>query len=560
MSTSRLSAATIQAVPLLLLIALGLFSQRQVLSLELTGVDTPLLLSASEWAEAEIPPAIYGPALGDPILGINFFRPLTALSYGANLHTTGLDPLAYHLVDLALHVGVVLLLFLVARQLLPTPASLASALIFALHPLLVEVVPDVSRRGDVLAALLILATLLAELRGHRRLSPLLCALALLAKETGLVAALLLVWARLRLRPRGPGEGARENRPSAEPGNSLRGLGWILLCTLTPLLLRWIALEGWGGYQWRAEEWRLIAHAVDSMRLLVDPAGWLPLGMARIAAIATVVLAMWLAGTSPRVRPALEVGILGIAFTIAAMSFTGRWVRPHLYLAVLFAAMVTAAAMWAGWSRGGPHRRAAVLVSFAVGVALSCSPLWSSCQEWHAASRISRGLVEQLPRVASSDRPLRIVGLPDRVLPLPGPGLRAHHVGVFTARGLKELLRLRSGQTVEVEALAYLNVPAAGPRAGVTPQRLDPGRLRAAVTAPARLALPPPQPGNAWARPAGGIQSVWWVPTPGLRYRWLSLGRPHHVEFLTERDSDWWDWPDVHSWNGDGLQPIAASHH
>ena len=99
MSMSRLSAATRQAAPLLLLIALALLAQRQVLSLELTGADAPLLLSASKWGDFAIPPAISGPALGDPTLGINFYRPLTALTYGLNLHTTGLDPLTTQTVD-----------------------------------------------------------------------------------------------------------------------------------------------------------------------------------------------------------------------------------------------------------------------------------------------------------------------------------------------------------------------------------------------------------------------------------------------------------------------------
>jgi len=130
----------------LLIAVLAFLSQRSVLSFGLTGADTPLLLAAASWSDRAVPPALVGPALGDPSLGIVFYRPLTALSYSLHLHTTGLDPLAFQLGNLLLHVGVVVLLFFVGRAWLSLFGAFFAAVVFALHPLLVEVVPDVSRR------------------------------------------------------------------------------------------------------------------------------------------------------------------------------------------------------------------------------------------------------------------------------------------------------------------------------------------------------------------------------------------------------------------------------
>src|SRR5579863_6077193 len=67
-------------------------------------------------------------------------RPLTYLTFWLNYQVGGQDPLGYHLLNLLLHVGAVLLLYECLRRLLPEPAALAAAALFAVHPIQAEAV------------------------------------------------------------------------------------------------------------------------------------------------------------------------------------------------------------------------------------------------------------------------------------------------------------------------------------------------------------------------------------------------------------------------------------
>jgi tetratricopeptide (TPR) repeat protein len=100
------------------------------------------------------------------------WHPLTWLSHQADVTLFGQRPGAHHLVNLLLHAGSALLLFLLLRALTGTVGrSLAAAAIFALHPAAVEPVAWVAERKEVLALFLGLAALLAWLtwvRGRRR--------------------------------------------------------------------------------------------------------------------------------------------------------------------------------------------------------------------------------------------------------------------------------------------------------------------------------------------------------------------------------------------------------
>lgn len=130
------------------------------------------------------------------------WHPLSWISHALDVSLFGMDPRGHHLVNLALHAGVACAFFLVGSALTGrTAAAFLAALIFALHPLQVEVVAWVAERKELLATLLMLASLsfwTAHLR--TRNVPLYAAalgahaLALLAKPTAVVfpALLLLV--------------------------------------------------------------------------------------------------------------------------------------------------------------------------------------------------------------------------------------------------------------------------------------------------------------------------------------------------------------------------------
>jgi tetratricopeptide (TPR) repeat protein len=114
--------------------------------------------------------------------GLAQTRPLTHLTFWINYQLSGNDPLLYHVVNLALHLGAILVLFECLRRLLPERAAWAAAAIFAVHPIQAEAVNYVWARSIVLAALLCFAALLAWMEARPWEAVLWFAAALLAKE------------------------------------------------------------------------------------------------------------------------------------------------------------------------------------------------------------------------------------------------------------------------------------------------------------------------------------------------------------------------------------------
>src|ERR1022692_5012826 len=119
-------------------------------------------------------------------------RPLTYLTFCLNYQVGGRDPLGYHLLNLALHLGAVMLAYECLRRLLPERAALIAAAIFAVHPIQAEAVNYVWGRSVVLATLLTLASLFEWITGRRWVAVAWFGAALLAKEE--VAAFPLVLA------------------------------------------------------------------------------------------------------------------------------------------------------------------------------------------------------------------------------------------------------------------------------------------------------------------------------------------------------------------------------
>lgn len=123
-----------------------------------------------------------------------YYRPLTRLWLVVDRRLFGLDPLPYHVENVALHLAAVLALFALARSVTGEAGpALVAAVLFAVHPVNAETVDFVSARNNALVALFTLTACLAFLRardgGRRR--PLLVAsglflLAAASKETGLM--------------------------------------------------------------------------------------------------------------------------------------------------------------------------------------------------------------------------------------------------------------------------------------------------------------------------------------------------------------------------------------
>jgi len=127
------------------------------------------------------------------------YHPLVLFSYSVEYKLSGLDPLTFHLTNLALHALNTLLVFwlilIVGGNL---PAALLTAVLFGIHPVHVESVAWIAERKDVLYALFYLASSLAYLyyvRGNGRTlyyaSLLLFLCSLLSKPMAVTLPLLL---------------------------------------------------------------------------------------------------------------------------------------------------------------------------------------------------------------------------------------------------------------------------------------------------------------------------------------------------------------------------------
>ena len=126
-------------------------------------------------------------------------RPLAYFTFWLNQQIGGGDPLGYHLFNLALHLGAVMLAWKCLRRTVGERAGLVAAMIFAIHPLQAESVNYVWARPILLAALLCFASLAAWLDGRRWLAVIWFALALLAKEECAAFPVVIAWIEWRAR-------------------------------------------------------------------------------------------------------------------------------------------------------------------------------------------------------------------------------------------------------------------------------------------------------------------------------------------------------------------------
>ena len=146
-----------------------------------------------------------------PIPGSLASRPILHLSLALNFAAGGLEPYGYHLVNIAIHVLATLALFAVVRRTLAMPAipqrlaarapflAFAIALLWSLHPLQTQSVTYVVQRGESLASLFYLLTLLAVIRSDASARPAgwtaaaiaACALGMGTKEIGATAPIVV---------------------------------------------------------------------------------------------------------------------------------------------------------------------------------------------------------------------------------------------------------------------------------------------------------------------------------------------------------------------------------
>lgn len=136
---------------------------------------------------------------GEKLSGV-YYRPLMTTTYSLIYSVFGAQPVVFHIVQLALHVGTAVLVFLVLTRWLKRPPAFILALIFLIHPLNSQVVLSIPTMQDALYAFFGIWALWRLImhkkeRGYWDVAGLLL-LSLLSKEAGIlfvIISLLYQW-------------------------------------------------------------------------------------------------------------------------------------------------------------------------------------------------------------------------------------------------------------------------------------------------------------------------------------------------------------------------------
>lgn len=466
LSNTELWKGVLTLLSLALLVTIG---YGYMLSLDFTATDSLLLIQNSRlrtWQDLE-------QIFGEGIMGGEFYRPLAQLSYSLDHALSGLSPAGYQLTDLLLHMAVTLQLALLARRMeVPggwTGAWLSGAL-FALHPILIESVPAVARRHDLLAAALgLLALLLLDgaryrLRSTRGILSLTAALlALGSKEIAVIIPALVVsdiWL---------------NRPCRSRKHQLTtSLGWI---ALTALFLTWRQTRGAIGPDLTAalgnlDEARTITQGYFAGLLApMAPSG----GAQGIGAIFVIAGAAGLAGLS--IRGFLRRSRFYIFWSMGVLScwlllvVTRRPDPRNLYLPAACLCM-----MWGGALAEVASKLAhqPALRNAAPGLPIlmvvlgwvSVSPLWVSYPGWRTASTLTREIrqtADDAAQLLPAGSTLHILNLPDAIIP-PATGLSERSVSVVQDHTIQSWLDMRRpDHPIQVSVCSLRPVPADIPR-------------------------------------------------------------------------------------------------
>jgi hypothetical protein len=265
------------------------------------------------------------------------YRPLTTIAFAIEWAAGGGAPVVFHAVSLLLSVGVCLLVFALARRLMPAGPAAFAAACFAVHPVHVEVVANGVGQGELLAAipLLLAAVLYVDARRMgftpQRTGWLLAlyGLACLAKEHALLLPLLL----LALEPALHGaRGTRE--PALKAGLGMVAVAMVYLSVRVGVLG---TLAGdaphpiWKGLSLCGRGWTMLGVVPVWTRLLLWPrhlqADYAPrevllatgLGTRQLAGLACVAGALVTAVMARRRAPVLTAGLLWLSLGLGPVS-------------------------------------------------------------------------------------------------------------------------------------------------------------------------------------------------------------------------------------------------
>lgn len=341
------------------------------------------------------------------------YRPLSLLSLAVDYHAFGLDPFAFRLVNLAVHVIAALVIGRVASLVTGMRlVGVGTACLFAISPMSAEAVYWASTRGTLLAAAFGSTALLAlVVREQRRqagvrwtwaLLPLalVClACALLAQETAVAFVPVLAVATYALQ---------RERGVVGVGVALRRTAWTWILLAGYLLWRRRLLGKWvGGYGggsvaagidildldfWQ-QRLRHLLTAISPVHLGVFPTA----AKVTFGALTLVALAMAAvhAMRTPRLRPWVAIAMTWVACFCLPSSFLvvdAAQLSNGRLLYVQSAGLLSLVAVGAAAIDWRPR-----LAGLALGVAVACcaAVLWGNLRPWQAAGELAGSLRQQI---------------------------------------------------------------------------------------------------------------------------------------------------------------------
>jgi hypothetical protein len=271
-----------------------------------------------------------------PEAGAGLYRPLTILSFAVDWTISGGRAGWLHLMNALWHgLATVLFVCITARWLQPMGA-VAAGLVFAWHPVHVEAVASLVGRAELLVAVGIFGAVLAARRGWWIAAVVCAVLAMLSKEHGVIAGVVILldkWLRPdSTSPISQRERACPERSEGESGGEVAL--WIALgVTTLGFLAAWLTI-GWVGEN-------------DAAAVFYGRGTWGRLAVALPALQQAVVLLVWPASLSADYSPQVIPARTG--FSLAAL------------LGFCIVLLVPALVLWC--------RRRAPAISFAAGLAL-----------------------------------------------------------------------------------------------------------------------------------------------------------------------------------------------
>jgi hypothetical protein len=326
-------------------------------------------------------------------LGWGQYRPLVILGFALDWALSGGATWWFHLVNVAWHTAASILVWRLARTLLPSPGDVVAALWFAVQPVHVEAVAGVIGRSEIMAATFVLAGLLAHRQGQFRAIGW-YALALASKESGAVmVGLALCYDVLCTTPWRATLSARRRLYTGYAG-VLAAYGLVLAMLFHGQALLQPALL-WGGMP-TTTRWLTMATVIPHyLRLMIVPAQlFVDYGPAIIepqhgvtlsVIVGLVILAAWVVAVAASWRraPVVAFGLLWFAVAIlpiANIVFASGIVLAErtLYLPSVGVGLVI------GW--GAVHllhaRRLVATVALAAAGLLLAARTWTRTPLWH----------------------------------------------------------------------------------------------------------------------------------------------------------------------------------